>query len=95
MTTFYLFLNNIKIVTLIEYEDDFPWHRCTFIPENDFDSIKHLFDDELYYFENNIKEWDKAYNKIKELNLIIKIKDSSKIIRNFLLHINNDKAWFR
>jgi hypothetical protein len=76
-------------------ELDFPWIICKFQPTEDFVRVKSLFDEELQLVNDADSEWEQAYEKILALDLQLIDVRSKSIIVDFLLHIEDDTAWFR
>ena len=82
--------------TLRSYDFDFPWINCKFEPTEAFQAVKSLFDEEIRLLHNNdMENWETVYIKIYELNLKLINVNNSNVIDEFLLHIENDEAWFR
>ncbi len=95
---YHLKQKDVLIGTLRSDNTDFPWINCKFAPTKAFQSIKHLFDDEVRVLNTvpfDIDKWEAAYGAIEELNLELKGQDDGKEIEGFLLHIQEDDAWFR
>jgi hypothetical protein len=79
---------------------DQPWIRCRFEPLPAFEGIRPLFDEELRLLEQQAKDqawdhWEEAYSRIDALGLCIGALDGADDITDFILHIKDDKAWFR
>ena len=95
---FQLKRKNKLLGTLRSYTIDQPFIYCKFEPTGAFQQFKPLFDEEVEFMESesfDIEEWDAAYRKILDLNLqLIDLTDKS-LITEFMLHIKDDKAWFR
>lgn len=84
--------------TLRQYDSDFPWINCKFEPTEAFRQFKPLFDEELEFMKSepfDIEEWDAAYSKIIDLNLVLIDLTDKSSITEFMLHVKDDKAWFR
>ena len=82
--------------TLRPYNTDFPWINCKFDPTQGFDEIKPLFEEELRLLDaEDFTAFEEAYEKIRALGLSLVPVDGGQIIKDFLLHISGDEAWFR
>jgi hypothetical protein len=83
---------------LWEETQDQPFFGYRFEPTPAFDDVKPLFDEELALLnENRLSEedWGVAYEKIDALGLTLVSLDGNKLLDDFLLHIEGDRAWFR
>jgi hypothetical protein len=77
-------------------EIDQPFLFCEFQPTEAFDEFKPLFDREVELLETgDMETWDEAYNRINDLGLTLFNPDGEIDIKEFLLHIQNNEAWFR
>ncbi len=82
--------------TLKPYECDMPWVNCKFEPTTDFAPFKPLFDTELRLLDTAADDdWAEAYDKIADLDLRLVPVDGGAAIKEFLLHVQDDEAWFR
>lgn len=81
------------IGTITVTEDDFPWQRGRFVAEPVFAEVKPWFDEVLAIVESDgFERFDAAYDRIpRELTLV----SPSGPVKDFLLHIDGDEAWFR
>jgi len=73
---------------------DFPWFICKFEPTRAFAKVKPLFDEELQLIDDTQK-WEQVYNKLVEFELVLIDINNNHTISKFLLHIENNEAWFR
>lgn len=89
-----LMRGDTQIGVLTEYEIDQPWFLCHFVAALPFAEICPLFDAELEAIRVDTDAWEKAYEAIDVLNLYL-ISHDGKVIESMLLHIQDDKAWFR
>lgn len=82
--------------TLRSYDSNFPWVNCKFEPNESFEELRPLFDEELRLLDGeDMTAWEETSNRILALNLkLIDLKNGNEI-REFLLHIKGDEAWFR
>ena len=69
------------------YDNDFPWVNCKFEPTASFKTFEPLFQAEL--------KLEDAYDRIDELGLQLVDVERGKVISEFILHIENNEAWFR
>ena len=75
---------------------DQPWFYCDFEPTEAFQTVQPLFTKELEFLNNNqMEEWEEAYQKIDDLKLSLCGKAEENVITEFLLHIEEEVAWFR
>lgn len=75
---------------------DQPYFYCKFESTEAFHYIKSFFEEELKLLNNEDFEiWDEFYNQITSFNLKLIKCESGEVIKDFILHIQNDEAWFR
>jgi len=93
----FLLKQSEKLVgTLRLYQIDQPYFYCKFEPTEAFQPFKSFFDQELKLLnEGNFEVWDEFYHQITNFNLMLVVGEGGEIIKDFLLHIENDEAWFR
>ncbi len=76
---------------------DQSWFIGHFNPEPGFAEFNDLFSRELALIEGNlpdhIEEWENVYGRIRQR--LVLLKPDGTAVPEFLLHIANDKAWFR
>ncbi|OLZ59354.1 hypothetical protein AVW11_26500 [Streptomyces amritsarensis] len=74
-------------------EADFPWLNGRFVPTPTFSEVKPWFDASLALMEaEEYEQFDHAYERIADtLSLVA----PSGPVAEFLLHISDDRAWFR
>ncbi|MGW3405330.1 hypothetical protein [Streptomyces zhihengii] len=74
-------------------EADFPWLHGHFIPTPTFGEVRPWFDESLALMEaEEYQQFDTAYDRIANtLSLVA----PSGAVAEFLLHISDDRAWFR
>lgn len=74
-------------------EADFPWLNGRFVPTPTFTEVKPWFDSSLALLEAEEHErFDDSYHQIADtLSLVA----PSGPVAEFLLHIGEDRAWFR
>ncbi|WP_369141784.1 hypothetical protein [Streptomyces sp. R44] len=74
-------------------EADFPWLNGRFVPTPTFIEMKPWFDESLGRLEaEEYEQFDDAYDRIADtLSLVA----PSSPVAEFLLHISDDRAWFR
>lgn len=76
---------------------DFPWLDGRFVPQDDFESVQALFEEELELIERegpfDVQRWEWIYRQITDrLSLV---KPDGIAAAEFLLHIKDNNAWFR
>lgn len=93
--TFQLLNGTELIGTLREYELDQPWIHCKFQPTAGFLAFKSLFDKDLEL--HKIGDWEESDKIIEQIETHLRLVDvdDPELIGKFLLHIQNDEAWFR
>jgi hypothetical protein len=88
---------DVLLGTLVAYDLDFPWFYCHFTPTEAFAPHRAGFDEDLRWLE--VGEADEAYydhyEKITADMKLIRTNSDSHHVKQFLLHIDGDKAWFR
>jgi hypothetical protein len=81
------------------YEFDMPWVRAKFEPTPAFADAKPIFDREVALLdtgdEDGWQEWELAQDEIEKMGLHLVETSNGTIITQFLLHIENNEAWFR
>jgi hypothetical protein len=92
---------DVLLGTLVSYEWDFPWINCNFTPTDAFAAYRPLFDEAQRLFDATIDKsddawdtWDTFYEQVVEGMRLAPMGDSERI-KEFLLHIEGDAAWFR
>ena len=83
---------------LSKAEVDQPWFICSFSPTAAFEEVKPLFDRELELLNAGDSEedaWEEIMGQIDALKLRLTEAENGNNIEEFLLHIQNDEAWFR
>ncbi|WP_340563517.1 hypothetical protein [Streptomyces sp. GSL17-111] len=79
--------------TITVDEADFPWLRGRFVPERAFEEVKPWFDEVHVIVEaEEFERFDDAYDRIEGALTLL---SSSGPVDEFLLHIHEDRAWFR
>lgn len=74
---------------------DQPILLCTFEPTGAFSEIQPLFDRELELLNaDDMEAWDEAYSRIDDLGLTLFNPDGEINIKEFILHIEGEEAWF-
>ena len=82
--------------TLRPYDMDDPWLLCKFEPTAAFAEIAPLFLQELAVIQDaDNTKWINAYSEIEQLGLRLVPVDNGEEISEFLLHIDDNEAWFR
>ena len=80
---------------LTDLELDMPWREYRFAPTPAFAAIAPLFQEELRLVEGDrMEEWVDAYGRIEALGLRLEGADSA-VIREFILHVQGDRARVR
>ena len=98
MSTSYILKCGAKVLgTLKPYDLDQPFINCKFEPAEAYADFKPLFDAELQELEKDedLDHWQRLYQKIFDLGLRLESEDGSEQINEFLLHIQDNEAWFR
>ena len=68
---------------------DFPWLEGAFEALPGFAEFKPLFDCEL---PERVPDWEEVYAKIQDR---LSLYDPDGPVAEFLLHVEDDRAWFR
>ena len=93
---FHLMKDKELLGVLHSYESNFPWLNCKFEATSAFEKFRPLFETELAALgADDMTNWEAAHERITELDLNLLNIDENKWIDNFLLHIEDNEAWFR
>jgi hypothetical protein len=75
---------------------DMPFVLCEFEPMPQFESVRHLFRNELELLNaDRMDEWQVAYDRIWSQGLKLHAVESGQTVDEVLLHIEGRTAWFR
>ena len=92
-----LFQGETLVGEIYVTDADFPWHNGRFLPQDKFESVRSLFDEELALIEQKgelgSQEWEPLYRQIT--NTVTLVKPDGTPPTAFLLHIKDNRAWFR
>nr|BAU09329.1 hypothetical protein [Streptomyces roseoverticillatus] len=81
------------IGTIIVDDNDMPWLHGRFFPESAFGQFKYWFDEVNALVEaEEFERFDDAYDRIEDALTLV---SPSGPVGEFLLHIDQDRAWFR
>ena len=73
-----------------------PWTECRFTPTPAFTRVAALFAAELEFLNRDEMEaWEAAYDRVARLGLELRPADGGEPIREFILHVDGEQAWFR
>jgi len=96
LKTLQLKRGEILLGTLQVRNLDMPWVICAFEATEAFDDVRSLFDEELKMVDkDDMDDWEKAYQRIEELGLVLVDVEGGKSITEFLLHVHGNEARFR
>ncbi len=96
MSEFVLKQDDQIVETLRVHTLDQTYFYCKFEATEAFQPFKSFFEEELKLLnDEDFEVWDKFYNQITNFNLKIVKCESEEFIEDFILHIQNDEAWFR
>jgi hypothetical protein len=85
------------LLGVLSYENtDQPFFSYRFEPTLRFSEVQRLFDEELRLLNaEDMDAWESAYEKIIALGLTLEPTDGGPTVREFILHIEGCRAWFR
>ncbi|BCL80930.1 hypothetical protein ccbrp13_33950 [Ktedonobacteria bacterium brp13] len=102
---YFLMQEDQLLGTLDSYDSDFPWVYCHFEAQPAFEQIRPLFEKELAIRPlsgENVDAWNKAYGVIAALKLRFIDETGKRFMADVypedlppLIHVQDDKAWFR
>ena len=76
---------------------DFPWLNGRFVPQDEFDHVRALFEEELALIDRegelDVQKWESIYGQIA--STVTLIKPNGTPAAEFLLHIKDNNARFR
>ena len=85
------------IARLVVTGSDFPWLHARVEPQDGFDDVRPMFDEELRLLDplddDNVAEWEDAYQRIRRS--VSLVKPDGHPVPEFLLHIEGLQAWWR
>jgi hypothetical protein len=82
-----------RVIGRITIDDiDFPWLEGGFEPLPGFEAFKPLFDRSLELVDDHPEAWEPVYAQIATR---LELHSEHGPAAEFLLHIENDRAWFR
>ncbi|MFD9793709.1 hypothetical protein ACFWXK_22490 [Streptomyces sp. NPDC059070] len=87
-------MHGSTLVGTVHVEDSpMPWLRGRFVPEPAFSLFKSWFDEANALVEaEEFERFDDAYDRIEDALTLV---SPSGPVADFLLHIDQDRAWFR
>ncbi|MER5780680.1 hypothetical protein ABT104_02975 [Streptomyces mobaraensis] len=92
-TTWRLMSGGTLVGTITVDDGDMPWLHGRFVPEAAFDRFKPWFDEVNTIVEaEEFERFDAAYDPIESALTLV---SPSGPVAGFLLHIDQDRAWFR
>ncbi len=75
---------------------DPPWVLCRFEPTEHFAPVAHLFAEEIGLLEEDeMDNWAAVEEDVAALGLELRPSGGGTPIREFLLHVDGSRAWFR
>ena len=75
---------------------DGPWVLCSFQAGAGFAEVAELFAEDIGLIEEDeMDAWAMVYERIERLGLSLRPADGGEPIREFALHVDGDRAWFR
>jgi hypothetical protein len=84
------------LAVLVVTGGDFPWLNARVEPRDGFEEVRPLFTEELRLLDNigqDVAAWEAAYAAVRSAVILRYPDDRS--VREFLLHIDGDEAWWR
>jgi len=95
---FLLYRGDILLGVVNHTHDDFPCHKGSFEPSQDFASVKALFDKEISILESDncdLDEWEAAWTIITAPGLRLVPVGGGNTISEPLIHIDGTETWWR
>ena len=75
---------------------DMPWFECKFTPTHEWGAVAPLFHDELELLDrDDMAAWERAYQRIQNLGLVLRATDGTAVVSEFLLHVDGENARLR
>ena len=75
---------------------DFPWLNAKVRSAAGFAEVRPLFDDEirrLEFIDDELEQWEAAYRRIREVVRLL--APDGRPVPEFMLHIEDEDAWWR
>jgi len=91
-----LYRGDELLADLVVTGGDFPWLVARVEPKPGFETVRHLFADELRWTDGADEDegaWAAAYDRIRA-TVSLSYPDGG-AVPEFLLHIDGDEAWWR
>ena len=101
MTSWLLVLGQTLLGVLTVTSVNQPFFLCSFQPTDEFDQYRLLFEERLRLAESvdpDNEDWSAVeviHEQIQGLGLSLKRMNDGAEIKEFLLHVRGDEAWFR
>lgn len=96
---YFLMYKDTLLGVLVPYDHDFPWIYCHFEAKPAFEPLRPLFEREL---KAKDEDRDEAYSAIFTLRLRLVDETGKRFLEEIygedespLIHVRDDKAWFR
>ena len=79
------------------YSIEQPWFYCKFYPEQYYENVKYLFEEELKILDSeDYDAWNDYYDIITSKKLkLVNLLNGQTIEEMLVIHIQSDIAWFR
>ena len=72
------------------------WILCRFEADPGFTAVAELFAEDLGLIEEDeMDAWEMIHERIADLGLVLVPEHGGEPLREFLLHVDGDRAWFR
>lgn len=96
MPDYQLIRDGQALATLTRTGSDFPWHEGAYVATDAFEAVRPLFDRERALLEQDrMDEWERAWEEIEALGLVLRPLDGRPDIVEFLIHFDDAGAWWR
>ena len=96
--TFHLFRGDVLLGTLAQTVplEKLAWQGGVFAPTAEFERVRPLFDNELHLLRTSrLAEWRDMWNEIQRPGLRLEPLSGGEVATKFLIHIENETAWWR
>jgi hypothetical protein len=77
-------------------QENLAWYGAVFEPSAEFERVRPLFENELHLLKSRrLPEWREMWGEIQKPGLRLEPLGEGPPITSFVIHIENDQAWWK